>query len=72
MPLLKTKALPVSDVPNCESWVKELGRESVDEQSMHQRRRKEPGVREGNQACQKSRLARLTMEQNAQSTREVT
>jgi len=21
MPLLKTKALPVSDVPNCESWV---------------------------------------------------
>ena len=22
MPLLKTKALPVSDVPNCESWVK--------------------------------------------------
>jgi len=20
MPLLKTKALPVSDVPNCESW----------------------------------------------------
>ena len=21
MPLMKTKALPVSDVPNCESWV---------------------------------------------------
>jgi len=25
MPLLKTKALPVSDAPNCESWVKKDG-----------------------------------------------
>jgi len=34
MPLLKTKALPVSDVPNCESWVNGFGGGACSEAEM--------------------------------------